>query len=131
MRILVVDDHRDSAESLALLLRRRSFEVDVAFDGLEAVEAAQKLRPDVVLLDLRLPSLDGFDACRRIRQQARGRKIFLIAHTGLTDRDDERRMEEVGFDAHLVKPLDHAALQQLLSDLTKAEGQGFAREETS
>jgi CheY-like chemotaxis protein len=117
MRILVVDDHRDSAESLALLLRRRSFDVDVAFDGLQALEAVERLRPDVVLLDLRLPALDGFDACRRIREQPWGRKIFLIAHTGLTDSEDERRMEEVGFDAHLPKPLDHAALQQLLSRL--------------
>jgi len=118
MRILVVDDHRDSAESLALLLRRRRFEVDVAFDGLEAVEAAERLLPDVVLLDLHLPALDGFAACRRIREQPWGKRMFLIAHTGLTDDEDTQRMKEVGFDAHFAKPLDHAAFQELLARLS-------------
>ena len=118
VRLLVVDDHRDSAEALAMLLRRSGFEVDVAHDGLEAVEAAQRLRPAAILLDLRLPVLDGFAACRRIREEPWGKKIFLIAHTGLGSREEKRRAIDAGFDAHLTKPLDPVALRQLLAHLS-------------
>jgi CheY-like chemotaxis protein len=118
VRILIVDDHRDSAESLAMVMRKSGYEAHVAYDGLEAVNAAQQLRPDAVLLDLRLPQLDGFEACRRIRQQPGGEKVLLIAHTGLSDGDERRRVQEAGFDAHLTKPLDQSALRQLLARLS-------------
>jgi DNA-binding response OmpR family regulator len=120
MRILVVDDHRDSAESLALLLTRRGFDLDVSFDGPEALEACARFRPDVVLLDLRLPVLDGFEVCRRIREWAWGGDVFIIAHTGLLDDNAKRLIWDAGFDAHLVKPLDHVAFRRLLSELPRA-----------
>jgi CheY-like chemotaxis protein len=118
VRLLIVDDHRDSAQALAMLLRRSGFEVDVAHDGLEAVEAAERLRPAAILLDLRLPQLDGFAACRRIREQPWGEKILLIAHTGLGGSEEKRRATEAGFDAHLTKPLDQVALRRLLARLS-------------
>ncbi len=114
LRILVADDFRDSAESLALLLRLGGDEVHVARDGLEAVEAAEQLRPDVVLLDLRMPRLDGLGACRRIRAQDWGRRMLLIAQSGLGVATVEGA-GAAGFDAHLVKPVDPAALEELFA----------------
>lgn len=116
-RILVVDDNRDSAESLADLLRLHGDEVETAYDGLAAVEAAERFRPAVVLLDLGMPKLDGFAACRRIREQPWGQDMVVIAQTGWGGEEDRQRSEKAGFDAHLVKPVDHTALLKLLSSL--------------
>jgi PAS domain S-box-containing protein len=116
-RILVVDDSQDSAESLALLLQLHGNEVRTAGDGLEAVAAAEQFRPEVVLLDLGMPRLNGYDACRRIREQEWGRGIVVIAQTGWGADADRRRTEEAGFDGHLVKPVDFAALTALLATL--------------
>jgi PAS domain S-box-containing protein len=113
-RILVVDDNRDSAESLALLLTLSGHQTQTAHDGLEAVEAAGQFRPDVVLLDIGLPKLNGYDACRRIREQAWGLSMVLVALTGWGQDADRRRSHEAGFDAHLVKPVDLDALRRLL-----------------
>ena len=117
-RILVVDDNRDSADSLAVLLQLSGHETHTAYDGLEAVEAAAKLQPDVILLDIGLPNLNGYEAARRIRKQARGKGAALVALTGWGQKEDRRRAEEAGFNAHMVKPVDHVALMQLLSELT-------------
>jgi CheY-like chemotaxis protein len=114
-RILVVDDMRDNADSLAMLLRLDGNEVETAYDGLAALEAAERLRPDVVLLDIRMPKLNGYDACRRIREQPWGKGMLLIALTGWGQEEDLRRTEEAGFDSHLVKPVDPAALSELLA----------------
>jgi PAS domain S-box-containing protein len=114
-RILVVDDNQDSADSLAMLLGMTGHEVETAYDGLEAVEAAERVRPDVVLLDLGMPRLNGYDACRRIREQPWGKDVVLIALTGWGQEEDRRRTAEAGFDGHLVKPVDHAALAELLA----------------
>jgi CheY-like chemotaxis protein len=105
-RVLVVDDNHDSADSLAALLRMMGNEVSTAYDGGQAVEIAAALRPEVVLLDIGMPVLDGFEACRRIREQPWGRAIHLIALTGWGQHEDRRRSQEAGFDAHLVKPVD-------------------------
>ena len=113
-RILVVDDNEDAAESLAMLLRRDGSEVRTVYDGLEAVAAAQSFEPEVVLLDIGLPSLDGYDAARRIRQQPRGKSMTLIAVTGWGQEHDRRRSREAGFDAHLVKPVDYTVVTRLL-----------------
>jgi two-component system CheB/CheR fusion protein len=113
-RILVVDDNRDSAESLALLLELGGHEVQTASDGVEALEVAERFRPDVALLDLGMPRLNGYEAARRIRQQPWGRSMVLIAQTGWGQEDDRRRTREAGFDAHLTKPVDTAALLELL-----------------
>jgi PAS domain S-box-containing protein len=113
-RILIVDDNVDSAESLATILQLDGNETHMAHDGLEAVEAAARLRPDVVLMDIGLPSLSGFDVCRRIRTEPWGRDAVLIAVTGWGQDDDRRRSLEAGFDYHLVKPVDLRMLSSLM-----------------
>ena len=117
-RILVVDDNEDSAASLAMLLELNGHQVETAYDGLEAVEAAAAFCPDVVLLDIGLPKLNGFEAARRIREQQGDRDLVLVALTGLGQDEDRRRSEEAGFDSHMVKPVDYAILTQLLAELS-------------
>ncbi len=114
-RLLIVDDLRDSADTLAMLMRIHGHEAETAYDGEAAVAAAERFRPDVVLLDLGMPGLDGYGACRRIRSQPWGRGILLVALTGWGQEADRRRTEEAGFDHHLVKPVDPAALKELLA----------------
>lgn len=113
-RILVVDDNRDSAESLATLLSVSGNETFLAYDGIEAVEAANKHRPDVILLDIGLPRLNGFDVCRRIRENGWAEQILIIALTGWGQEEDRRKSAAAGFDGHLVKPVDLAQLMNLL-----------------
>jgi CheY-like chemotaxis protein/two-component sensor histidine kinase len=117
-RILVVDDNKDSADSLALLLELVGHRTYTANDGQEAVDAVEQHRPDVVLLDIGLPTLSGYEVCRRIRQQPWGKSIAMIALTGWGQDEDRRRSQEVGFDGHLVKPVDHQRLLALLASLT-------------
>jgi CheY-like chemotaxis protein len=117
LRILIVDDNRDAAGMLAMLLEFSGHETHMAHDGVEAVAAATKLRPDVILLDIGLPRLNGYDAARKIREQReRSSGPLLVALTGWGQDEDRRRTEEAGFDAHLVKPVDEAALGKLLDD---------------
>lgn len=118
-RILVVDDNQDSADSLSLLLRMLGNEVRTAHDGLQAVAAATEFHPDLVLLDIGLPKLNGYDAARRIRA-VRGDRVVLIAVTGWGQKEDRRRSREAGFDHHLTKPVDLAALNQLLANAPSA-----------
>jgi len=121
-RILIVDDNPDSADSLAMLLQITGYEVGTAYDGEQAVEAAGTLRPDVVLLDIGMPKLNGYEACCRIREQPWGQGMFLIALTGWGQEDDRRRTEEAGFNQHMVKPVDPAALMKLLASLSAEQG---------
>lgn len=114
-RILVVDDNRDAAASLVRLLRLIGHETHAAHDGVEAIEVAATARPDVILLDLGLPKLHGYDVCRRIREQPWGNQMLVVALTGWGQDDDRRRSKEAGFDHHMVKPLDLGALTKLLS----------------
>jgi signal transduction histidine kinase len=116
-KILVVDDNKDSADSLALLLRFSGSEVQAAHDGLEAVEKAEAFRPDVVLMDIGMPKLNGYDAARKIREQPWGRTMVLIAQTGWGQGEDRRLAEEAGFNAHIVKPVEPATLIRMLSEL--------------
>lgn len=115
-RILVVDDLRDSADSLAMLLRLAGHVVHTAHDGLEAVEAAAEFRPEVVLLDIGLPKLNGYEAAQRIREQPWGRRMVLVALTGWGQEEDKRRATAAGFDHHLTKPVDSALLAQVLAE---------------
>jgi CheY-like chemotaxis protein len=115
-RILVVDDNRDAADSLAMLLKLSGHEVHIAHDGVAAVEGAAALQPEVILLDIGLPRLNGYDAARLIREQQRHRAITLVALTGWGQDQDRRRSQEAGFDAHLVKPVDFSALTKLLAE---------------
>jgi PAS domain S-box-containing protein len=114
-RILVVDDNKDSADSLGMLLRLKGNEIRTAHDGLEAVEVAEMFHPEFVLLDIGLPKLNGYDVARRIRQQPWGRDIILIALTGWGKAEDRRLSQEAGFNFHIVKPVDLAALEDLLA----------------
>jgi PAS domain S-box-containing protein len=116
-RILVVDDNRDSAEGLSILLKLIGHEVQTAHDGLEAVEATATFQPDVILLDIGMPRLNGHEAARRIREQQPHKGLKLVALTGWGQEEDRRRSREAGFDAHLVKPIDLDALTKLLAEL--------------
>jgi signal transduction histidine kinase len=116
-RILVVDDNRDGANSLALLLQAMGHDTRTAHDGLEAVEAATTFRPEVMLLDIGLPRLNGYEVARRIRAQPWGAHMVLIAQTGWGQEEDHRRSKEAGFNFHLVKPVDPADLEKLLGGL--------------
>jgi len=113
-RVLVVDDNEDGAESLAMLLRAEGHHVEVAQDGARALEAAETFRPEVVLLDIGLPGMDGYDACRAMRARPGGDRIVIAALTGWAQEDDHRRSRDAGFDAHLAKPVERAALSALL-----------------
>jgi PAS domain S-box-containing protein len=114
-RILIVDDNRDSAESLAMLLEITGNKTYQAHDGVEAVEAVEKYRPEVVLLDIGLPKLSGYEVCRHVREQTWGKDIVVIALTGWGQDEDRRKSQEAGFDGHLVKPVDYDKLMALLS----------------
>lgn len=114
-RILLVDDNRDSVESLALLLSVEGYETKTAHDGVEAIEIAESFRPNVILLDIGLPLISGYEVCRRIRAESWGKDIVVFAHTGWGHEDDRRRTSEAGFDGHLLKPVDFAALIKLIA----------------
>ena len=116
-RVLIVDDSEDGAESLAILLQLSGHETHVAHDGVEAIEAAEKLRPSVVLLDIGLPRLSGYEVCHRLRKEPWAKNLVLVALTGWGQEEDRHRSREAGFDAHLVKPVDHDALLRLLASL--------------
>jgi signal transduction histidine kinase len=116
-RILVVDDNRDSANTLAMLLKLSKHDVVTAYDGVAAVEAFQKSHPDVVLMDIGLPGMSGLDAARAIRSLPEGGDVSLVAMTGWGQDEDRERTRDAGFDRHLVKPVDRAALMQLLAEL--------------
>jgi PAS domain S-box-containing protein len=113
-RILVVDDNRDAADSLAMMLQMMGHETCTAYDGLETVQAAATFRPQVVLLDIGLPKMNGYEVARHIRQQPWGEGLALIALTGWGQEEDKRRALDAGFDHHLTKPVGATALEKLL-----------------
>ena len=114
-RVLIVDDNEDGAESLAMLLELGGHETHKAHDGLAAMEAAERLRPDALLLDIGLPKLNGYEVCSRIRKEPWGRDLLMVALTGWGQDEDRHRSREAGFDAHIVKPVDPGALLALLA----------------
>jgi signal transduction histidine kinase/ActR/RegA family two-component response regulator len=116
-RILVVDDNRDSVESLSVLLSASGCKVHKAYDGLQAVKMAESCRPEVVLLDIGMPVLDGYEAARRIRSRDWSSQTVLIALTGWGQEEHLRRSTEAGFDYHLTKPVDLSDLRTLLQNL--------------
>lgn len=125
-RILVVDDNHDSALSLAMMLSIMGHETRTAHDGESAVAAAQSFLPDVVLLDIGLPILNGYEVAQRIRDSEWGRSMFLIAVTGWGQDEDRQRSSEVGLNVHMVKPVEPEALERLLSKLRHQPGGGLA-----
>jgi CheY-like chemotaxis protein len=113
-RILVVDDNEDAAMSMVLLLRQRGHEVEVALDGLAGLRAVSSFDPEIVFLDLGMPTLDGYEVARRIRGLPHGGTRTLVALTGYGQAEDRRRSREAGFDHHFVKPLESKDLDELL-----------------
>jgi len=119
-RILVVDDNKDSGETMSLLLRTRGHDVREARDGLQAVEAAAQFMPDIILMDVGMPKMNGYDATRRIRELPHGKDILIVALTGWGQAGDVQQSVEAGCSAHLVKPVDFAALEQLVSKVASS-----------
>jgi two-component system, chemotaxis family, CheB/CheR fusion protein len=116
-RILVVDDNRDSAQSLTRLLVLAGHETETAHDGEVAMEKAETFRPDVALLDIGLPKVNGYGVATWIREQPWGRKVLLVGVSGWGRDDDRQRAKEAGFDAYMVKPMDHDELEKLLAEM--------------
>ena len=114
-RILVVDDHVDGAETLSELLALLGHEVSVVHDGESAGAEAARFRPDAMLLDIGLPGIDGYEVCRRAREEPWGKEITIVALTGWGDKDAQRKSKAAGFDGHLVKPVDEALLVEALA----------------
>jgi PAS domain S-box-containing protein len=115
-RVLVVDDNQQAAEVLGMLLNALGNDVRIAYDGLAAIDVAAEFRPDVVLLDIGMPKLNGYDTARRLREHPWGQNMVLAALTGWGQEEDQRRTKEAGFDYHFVKPVEPAALRKLLAD---------------
>ena len=115
LRVLVVEDHADSAETLAVLLRLHGHEVDVAPDGPTALRIAAQNPPDVALLDIGLPGMDGFEVARRLQEQAAGKMPLLVAVTGYGQEEHRRRSKQAGIDLHLLKPVDPEEIKTLLA----------------
>ena len=113
-RVLIADDSHDGADSLAFILRAAGHEVTTAYDGQSAIELADATRPDVVLLDIGMPEVSGYDVARAIRRESWGRNMRLVALTGWGQADHRRRSLEVGFDDHLVKPVEMDVLEEVL-----------------
>jgi two-component system CheB/CheR fusion protein len=116
-RILVADDLPDSADSLALMLQLLGHDTETVHNGVEAVQAAAAFRPDVALLDIGMPKMNGYEVAQNIRQQPWGKEIILVALTGWGQEDDKRRAVEAGFDRHLTKPVEPAVLNKLFAEL--------------
>ncbi len=115
-RLLVVDDNVDAAETLRMMLEHEGHRVELAHTGAEALRAVDRFEPDVVLLDIGLPGMDGYEVARRIRARSRGGRIELYAVTGWAQDQDKGRAFEAGFDEHLKKPVDGASLRRLIAE---------------
>jgi CheY-like chemotaxis protein len=116
-RVLVVDDNRDAAESLGVLLALLGIETMTAHSGPVALEALDEFQPSVILLDLGMPGMDGYEVAQRVRQHPLGRRVTLVALTGWGLQVDKQKSQDVGFDHHLVKPVDVEVLKQVLDSL--------------
>lgn len=119
-RILVVDDNHDSALSLAMILSIMGHDTRTAHDGESALATAESFLPEVVLLDIGLPKLNGYEVAQRIREQPWGASMFLIAVTGWGQEEDRQRSADVGLNVHMVKPVEAAALEKILAELASS-----------
>lgn len=119
-RLLVIDDNRESADSLAMFLRLCGKDVHVVYDGSAGIEAAARLRPDALLVDIGMPGRNGYDVCAHVRAQPWGESVAIFAVTGWGQQSDRERSEHTGFDGHLVKPVDPDALLALVDDTCRA-----------
>ena len=124
-RVLVVDDNVDAAVSLGMLLKLSGQEVRVAYNGPAALQQAIDFRPELVLLDIGMPGMDGYEVCRRLREDVGMENATVVALTGWGQDEDRRRSHDAGFDHHIVKPVEPSALQRLLEELPDdAPGRG-------
>jgi two-component system CheB/CheR fusion protein len=114
-RVLVVDDNRDAAESISMLLALEGCQTEIAYDGAEGIEKARAFKPEVVFLDIGMPRMNGYDACRVLRREPGGKAMTIVALTGWGQEADRHKTRMAGFDDHLVKPVEHAALAKLLA----------------
>jgi CheY-like chemotaxis protein len=114
-RVLVVDDNVDAAASLGMMLEVKGHTVQTVHDASEALKAVENFSPEVVLLDIELPGMSGYEVARRIRAMSNGNHLTLIAITGRGQQDDKQRAKEAGFDEHLTKPVDTGVLETLMS----------------
>ena len=126
-RILVVDDNQDSADSLGMLLRVMGNDIRTCHDGPTALKIAREFLPEIVLLDIGMPAMNGYQVARALRTMPETKNAILVAQTGWGQDEDRRRTTEAGFDLHLVKPVDAAALQRLLAPLAKAASEAESR----
>jgi len=117
LRILIADDVQDSANALKALLAAHGHEVHTAYDGAKTLASTVDARPDVVILDLQMPGLSGFDVCRAIRRHEWGQQMLLIAHTGWVREEDIKRAKEAGFDLHMSKPMKIEDLLRVLDGI--------------
>jgi CheY-like chemotaxis protein len=120
VRVLIVDDNRDGAQSLALMLDLEGHEVRTAADGFEALEIGEEFQPNVVLLDIGMPGIDGYETARRLRTRPWAQSALLCAQTGWGQEDDKRRARSAGFDRHLVKPVDPEELNRILAEVSQS-----------
>ena len=119
-RVLIVDHYRDCVTVLRLLLKRTGNDVHVAYDGPEAIKTAEEIQPDIILLDITLPTMNGYDVARNVRSHPWGRHINLIALTGWDLEKDRDRATEAGFNLHLLKPVHFSALEKAFAELPAA-----------
>jgi CheY-like chemotaxis protein len=120
LRVLVVDDNRDALETIAILMKDSGFDVRVAEDGASALQMSSEFNPDVVLLDIGMPGMDGYEVARRLRAQPSGDRITMIAVSGYGQEQDRQLSIQAGFDNHFTKPLDHSSLVEILRSLSSA-----------
>ncbi|MFI5398062.1 MAG: response regulator [Candidatus Binatia bacterium] len=120
LRVLVVEDNEDVARSIAMLLELWGHKAQVVHEAQSALNAAETHHPEVVLMDIGLPGMDGYQIAKQLRQQQGGEKVVLVALTGFGEDEDRRRSSEAGFNHHLVKPVDPDVLQQFLSNLVSS-----------
>ncbi len=130
-RILVIDDNLDAADSIALLLRLWGHDGRTAYDAKTGLDTARVYEPEVVLLDIGLPGMSGYEVARRLRQEFGSKGLTLVAMTGYGQEEDHRRSEEAGFDHHFVKPVDTDALQELLAKLDQRKGESRFEKQVS
>jgi CheY-like chemotaxis protein len=120
LTVLIVDDNCDVLDTLMLLLEMNGHAAYAAHDGLQAISLAEEIRPDVILLDIGLPKIDGYETCRRIRERDWGRRLMVYALTGLDHEDDLDKSKETGFDLHLTKPVAPEVLLTVLAASPRA-----------
>lgn len=130
LRVLCVDDNRDAADTLGVLLELVGFEVRVCYDGLSALGLADEFRPDAVILDLTMPGMDGVEVGRRLRERPWARTLPLVAVTALGGDEARLRTAQAGFDLHLTKPVEPDRLATVLADIVILRGDSWHGEET-